>query len=41
MGNGLEARRGDSVEFDYVLRCVPLTRRSCMSGYYIFLSMFK
>ena len=27
MGSGLEARSGDSVEFEYVLRCAPLIHR--------------
>ena len=27
LGSGLEARSGDSVEFEYVLRCAPLTHR--------------
>ena len=27
MGSGLEAKSGDSVEFEYVLRCALLTHR--------------
>ena len=34
IGNGLEATRGDSVEFDYVLRsaCLPFTLHTNHSG---------
>ncbi len=28
-GNGLQAAPGDSVEFDYVLRCAHLTAAAC------------